>query len=230
MTEFYFFGDVVEVDGGYTTAAYCKYAGEKSCTEVIVRTEDLGRTWEYLSTVGDLGDVPDRASGGGGPNEASLLWLENGDLMCTMRVGSSTQWPLARAYSSDGGQSWSSLDRLPAWSVCPSTKRLQNGVIALSTGRPGIYLWLADDPRATHWRLVDVQTYHNATMGPEHQIRVEYGGDVPPQTTAYTDILQVAPNRLWLTYDRTPFGWKPVPIDSEERSRIYILPVDIERA
>ena len=76
---------------------------------------------------------------------------------------------------------------------------------------------------------MDVQAYHNATMGPEHQIRVEYGGEVQAQTIAYTDILEVAPNRLWLTYDRTPFGWGPVPIDSEERSRIYILPIDIER-
>jgi len=229
LAAFYFYGDAVQVGDGYLTAAYCTYEGEKTYTEVILRTEDLGHTWHYLSTVGDLDDVPDRGPGGEGPDEASLLELENGDLMCTMRVGGGTRWPLARAYSSDGGQSWSPMDRLPAWSVCPSTKRLQNGMIALSTGRPGIRLWLADDPKATCWQSVDVQAYHNATMGAGHQIRVEYGGDVPPQTTAYTDVLQVAPNRLWLVYDRTPFGWHPVPIDSEERSRIYVLSVDVDR-
>lgn len=36
-----------------------------------------------------------------------------------------------------------------------------------------------------------------------------------------------AADRLLYIYDRTPFGWKPVPVNSPERSRIYALPVRI---
>ena len=43
-------------------------------------------------------------------------------------------------------------------------------------------------------------------------------------------MIEVSPNRLLLVYDRTPFGWKPVPADSAERGRIYVLPVEIQRS
>ncbi len=29
-------------------------------------------------------------------------------------------------------------------------------------------------------------------------------------------------------YDRAPFGWHPVAADSDERSRIYALPIDLD--
>ncbi len=42
-------------------------------------------------------------------------------------------------------------------------------------------------------------------------------------------IMEVAPNRLWFCYDRTPFSWDPTPPDGEERSRVYILTLEVER-
>ena len=53
--------------------------------------------------------------------------------------------------------------------------------------------------------------------------------DGQSQTTSYTQIVPLAADRLLYIYDRTPFGWKPVPKDSEERSRIYALPIKVER-
>jgi hypothetical protein len=32
-----------------------------------------------------------------------------------------------------------------------------------------------------------------------------------------------------MAYDRTPFGWRPVPADSPERSRAFVLPITVER-
>ena len=49
------------------------------------------------------------------------------------------------------------------------------------------------------------------------------------QTTSYTEMVEVEPNRLLMVYDRTPFGWNPVPPDSEERSRVFVLPINVER-
>ena len=42
-------------------------------------------------------------------------------------------------------------------------------------------------------------------------------------------MVEVSPNRLLLVYDRSPFGWGPVPTDSDERSRIYVLPIEVQR-
>jgi hypothetical protein len=51
----------------------------------------------------------------------------------------------------------------------------------------------------------------------------------PDQTTAYTALLEATPNRAFLVYDRTPFGWRPVPPDSGERSQIWLVEISIER-
>jgi hypothetical protein len=109
---------------------------------------------------------------------------------------------------------------------------MQNGILALSTGRPGIFLWLTTDGRGETWQPVDILGYHNAVMGPEHHIRAGRGGRHPEdrhQTTSYTVMVETTPNRLLLTYDRVPFGWDPVPVDSDERNRIYVLSIDVER-
>jgi hypothetical protein len=48
--------------------------------------------------------------------------------------------------------------------------------------------------------------------------------------TEYTALLEVSQNLIFLVYDRTPFGWKPVPANSGERSQIYLLEVRARRA
>ncbi|MCW5851078.1 MAG: exo-alpha-sialidase, partial [Anaerolineae bacterium] len=183
----------------------------------------------YLASVASRDDIPGATEG---PNETSLVRLADGDIMAVMRVGSGVAQPLVKTYSGDGGRTWSRPERLPAYSVAPCLRRLQNGVLALSTGRPGIYLWLSADPRGDHWESFDILGYHNDVMGPAHQMRPGQGGHHatdPYQTTAYTVMAETTPNRLLLTYDRIPFGWNPVPLDSDERNRIYVLTIDVER-
>jgi hypothetical protein len=207
--------------------AYLKYEGDAFYTTVALVSSDLGRNWRYLAQIAG----PDAFTGmSEGPCEADLTQLANGDIMCVMRTGSGSAWPLCRSYSSDGGKTWSTADRLPAWSVDPTLRRLQNGVVALATGRPGIYLWAASDERATDWQQIDVLAHHNASAGASWQIPLTSGapGDIY-QTTAYTDMVEVTPNHLVLVYDRIPFGGRGVPPDSSERSQVFAMPISIER-
>ena len=77
--------------------------------------------------------------------------------------------------------------------------------------------------------------HHNKwAPGPEYVIRPETSGvralcRFRDQTTAYTELVEIEPNRLMMAYDRTPFGWQPVPADSDERSRVFVMPIDVER-
>ena len=230
MAQIYLDSDALEIAGRILTTAYVTYQGETRYALVALLSEDGGRNWRYLSTVGGPDSVPGAREG---PDEASLIQLADGDVMCVMRVGSGKDQLLGRTYSSDGGRTWSAIDRLPAFSVEPSLRRLQNGVIALSTGRPGIYLWLCTDARGKSWESIDIVGHHNAVMGDAHHIRPRIPdvspSDAPDQTTAYTELVEVSPNKLLLVYDRTPFGWKPVPADSQERSRVYVLGIEVER-
>ena len=232
---FLFFGHAIEVDGELLTTAYLVYQGDDRYTAVVLKSNDQGRTWRYFSQIAGPDDVPDSPEG---PDEGSLVQLADGDLMCVMRVGFNRGEPLARCYSSDGGKTWSKVDRLPAYSVAPRLHRLQNGVIVLATGRPGLFLWLSNDPRGESWHPVDLLAHHNATLDQPHHI---FPGEGYPgagafdsakhgdQTTAYMDLLEISPNRLLLAYDRVPNGWNPVPPDSDERNRIYLLNIDVER-
>ncbi len=150
------------------------------------------------------------------------MQLADGDLMCVSRVGTGKDQKLARAYSGDGGKNWSQVDRLPAFSVAPQLLRLANGALALVTGRPGLFLWISGDSRGRKWESVDLMAHHNRTVPSSFQMNAK-------QTSAYIDLIEVSPNRVFIVYDRTPFGWEPVPPNSGERSRIYLLEVKIER-
>ncbi len=225
-----FDGDALRVEGRLLATLYGSsqtYHGRGSdplYSVYVATSDDGGRTWRYLATVAGPEAAPTVEPRGHGPGEPSLVQLATGELMCVMRMGGGADFPLRRSYSADGGRTWSTPDLLPARSVEPSLKRLQNGVLALATGRPGVFLWLSSDQRGERWQAIDIFAHHNRwAPDPGYQI-------TPAQTTAYTEIIEVAPNRLLLAYDRTPFGWEPTPAGSPERNRIFLLPIEIEVA
>lgn len=235
-----FFGSYVEVGDDVVTTTHLRFEGEDRYSQVALSSPDRGRTWRFLSIVADSNTAPDANEG---PDESCVIQLADGDLMCVMRVGSldpstagaaglRVRADMARAYSSDGGKSWTEPDRIPVPGVAPCLRRLGNEVLVISTGRPGLKLWFSTDARGVNWQTIDWMTYHNEVMGPEHQI-AEGAGEVDPKnpfkTTAYTEFVETAPGRFLLTYDRVPFGWKPVPLDSNERNRIYVIDVEVEQ-
>ena len=163
-----------------------------------------------------------------GPNESYMIRLADGDLMNVFRVGGGDRWKLRRNYSHDGGKSWGPADILPAWSVRPTVLRLSNGAIALTTGRPGIYLWVADDPRATRWQEVDLMAYHNE-WAPDPSLRIGSfmrGDQKRYETTSYTGLVETSPNHLLMVYDRD--SERP-PTGPRDLSHVYVLPIEIER-
>ena len=230
------FSDILVLeDGAWLSTLSVTYCGKERASIVTIISHTEGRCWQYLSTVAVPDDAPNGLEGFGEP---CLVKLADSDLMCVMRVGQHHKQPdqwLRRIYSSDGGRSWSAIDILPAYSVAPQICRLDNDVLVLSTGRPGIFLWLSADVRGTQWHCVDVVDWHNKVLDEPSHIKIPTSGTMNPvsalkgQTTSYTAILEVSPNRILLVYDRTPYGWQPVPKDSGEHSQIYLLEAEIQR-
>ena len=227
-----FDGDAVEIGGRLLTTMHLRFDRDELLSTAVFASEDEGHTWTYLSTVAGPEAVPDSS----GPCEPGLVQLETGELMCVMRLGwEGKGWPLARAYSADGGQTWSPVDRIPAFSVEPSLRRLTNGTLVITSGRPGLYMWLSTDPRGESWQQIDLLAHHNDwAPGPEYVMRSQEWLDSDTllnqeQTTSYTELVEVESNELLMVYDRTPFGWNPVPRDSAERSRVFVLPISVKR-
>lgn len=214
------FSDIVILDDGrFVTTLSMRYRGDSRETTEALISDDEGYHWQYLSTIAGPDAIPDATEGF---DEPCLIQLTDGDLMCVSRVGSGKPQLLARSYSSDGGKTWSALDRLPAYSVAPQIVRLQNGVLALSTGRPGLFAWFSADPRGKTWQVIDIMAYHNSAVEGLFKMTER-------QTTAYTALVEVQDNQFFLVYDRTPFGWKEVAADSGERSQIYLLEMGVQR-
>ncbi|MHB0935079.1 MAG: sialidase family protein [Armatimonadota bacterium] len=212
------FSDIVPLaDGTWVSTISLHFTGDELSSTVAVASPDEGRHWEYLSTIAGPADVPGANEGF---DEPCLLLLDSGELLCISRVGSGTDQLLARTYSADGGRTWSPLDRLPAYSVAPQLCKLRNGALLLATGRPGLFLWCSAEPRGETWQPIDLLAHHNAAI-PQWPMTAE-------QTTAYTAMVEVSPDRAFLVYDRTPFGWGAVPAESGERSQIWLVEVTVE--
>jgi hypothetical protein len=212
------FSDILRLEDGAWLSTLClHFESDARGSTVALISEDEGRNWTYLSTVAHADAVPDASEGF---DEPCLVQLATGELMCVSRVGSGQE--LARAYSADGGRTWSPVDRLPAVSVAPQVCQTANGILALSTGRPGVFLWFSTDARGEQWQVIDVMAYHNRVLNAEAQMTAI-------QTTAYTAMVEVAPDEVLLVYDRTPLGWDPVEAGSGESSQIYLLSLRVVR-
>lgn len=225
------FTDVIPLaDNRWISTLSLRYAGDKrESTEALV-SSDQGRSWKYLSTIAGPNSVPDAIEGF---DEPCLIRLDDGDIMCISRVGSGEKQKLARTYSSDGGKSWSAIDRLPAHSVMPQICRTSDGVLALSTGRPGLWLWLSTDKRGKNWQPIDLMAHHNAMVDKRwHIVHGEIGNYAGPEikTTAGTAMVPMSGGRILLVYDRIPFGWHAVPAKSGEKAQIYLLEVQVSLA
>jgi hypothetical protein len=97
----------------------------------IVRSDDKGKTWHFLSVVAAPGSGDPL---GEGLVEPALARLTDGRLLCIMRSGH--HFPLWASWSSDSGKSWTTpvytgLDR----GCDPCLITLHNGNVALSWGR-----------------------------------------------------------------------------------------------
>ena len=244
-----FDGIALKLEDRWLATAYSRRGDEPMQLNVVLVSRDQGRTWRYLSTIADAAILPTPPrKWAGGPSETALVRLADGELMAVFRVGNGRDWNLRRAYSKDGGTTWSQADVIPAYSVAPSMVRTRGGTIVLSTGRPGISLWFSTDGRGRRWQEVDVVKHHNLHVPDETYRILPYPFENPREmnTWSYTELVEVAPNRLLLVYDRVPpdprivaygtdprstaaerLSWRPSP-DSGERFRIFLLPIEVE--
>ena len=217
-----FDGSALWVKGNLLATAYGIKKGETKSRNVVMTSVDRGRTWRYLSSIADATGLPERSEG---PTETAMVQLENGDLMAVFRIGSGKEMNLRRSYSKDAGRTWSQAEAIPPYSVEPSLLRTKNGTLALSTGRPGIGLWLSRDPMGKAWQEVDIVQHHNR-WAPDATYRIAEYEPGRWQTSAYTEMVEVAPNHLLLVYDR---GAKPKPSGPGDLTRIFVLPIEIQR-
>lgn len=155
-----------------------------------------------------------------GPCESAMCRLKDGRLMCIFRTGDS---PYGQCWSQDEGKTWTTpVAMTQARAVQPSLVVMENGMVALSGGRGGIFLWINADGTGNDWQAVDVRAYHN-----------EFCSQEPignwPTTTSYTEIVPLDAEHLLMIYDRIPHGWEAIPPDSTETNSVWVVRLGVRR-
>jgi len=224
LAGFGFTGQTVALsDGGCLATLYGHFEGAQRYSLVAAQSAD-GRHWSIRSVIAD-----DKCAleGSEGPCEAALCRLEDGRLMCVFRNSSNV--PYGQCWSEDEGGTWTTpVASAEAHSVQPSLAVMHDGIVAMSGGRPGIFLWFSPDGTGKDWQAIDVRAHHNECcpgdpIGPGDPI------SGAPMTTSYTEIVRLDDEHLLLIYDRIPHGWSAILQGSPETNSVWVVRVGVRR-
>jgi len=231
---FVFNGQVVRGRAGeYLTTLYGHFAGDERYTLVLAESAD-GFQWRIRAVIAG----PDCAlEGGEGPCESAICRLADGRLMCVFRLASFV--PYGQCFSSDDGRTWSRPGSIPPMSVEPSLAVLGGGVVALSGGRPGVFVWFSADGRCADWQAVDIVAAHDAARPIADHIDPDSRGcwlSVEEMiqrgrtgfSSCYTELMALDERTLLLIYDRVGLGWHPIPDDSAESKSVWVMRLRLE--
>jgi hypothetical protein len=145
----------------------------------ICESADGGTTWTYLSTV-----AYEPFLGNEGYSELVIRRLPNADILAIVRTGgnSNAGWqdnPLMVSRSTDGGKTWSPVQRTGVEGVWPDLCVMSDGTLVCSTGRPGAMIMFSLDNGKT-W------TDHTPIDGERY--------------SGYTSVCEVEPGELVVAY------------------------------
>jgi hypothetical protein len=152
----------------------------KGCTWLMV-SGDGGRSFRRRALVG--GDP----TGGDLMGEAALAATASGELVCVMRRTDQVQKPMAITRSTDDGYTWAPVADLFEFGVFPNLLALDNGVLVLSYGRPGVHLAFGADGTGRRW------DHHEAVIPGDH-------GAVQQHSCGYTSLLRLSADSCLLAY------------------------------
>jgi hypothetical protein len=225
-------GNIVPLqDGSLLTTIYGTAAGEKKYDLFAMNSTDAGFTWQFRSLLAAGRDLPDTPEG---PDESSTIRLADGRLLCVFRVGSRCEF--YRAWSSDDGRTWTKPEPIAGtWSVQPRLVRLENGLIVLTGGREGLFLFVCADGEGRTWERVNLGAHHNATCSDPSMLFTDVFLEAnetprPAESTAYTGMIPIGADEVLIAYDRTSNGWEGTSGPRGDADAIFTVRVRLRPA
>lgn len=170
---------------------------------ILMASQDNGRSFHKRGVVAE-----------GRMYEPMVAQTRGGGLACVIRGADQEQRPMLISHSSDGGRSWEPPHRLFDFGVFPAILRLDNGVLLLSFGRPGVWVSASLDGTGRTW------------TEPVPVIRGDHAS-IQADTCGYTDLLATGPDEATLVYSnfkyRLPDGQGAKSIETR-RIRVTAQP------
>jgi hypothetical protein len=167
------------------------------------RSTDNGRSWRKAGHI--LYDEPDRRRDGF--TEPALERLPNGELLAVLRTTDGNGvGPMYLARSADQGATWSKPERFTETGVLPRLLQLANGVLVLSSGRPGVDLRFSTDGGRS-W------------SPPQALVPLPDPSRIQADSCGYTSLAPLGKDRFLITY-----SWFTPP---SGRKSIYVREVRV---
>lgn len=113
------------------------------------QSRDRGHNWSILSRIPFVHDGIAENRGGDSFDEPAFELLNDSTFICIMRTGPSS--PMYTTQSYDKGCSWTTPKPFTPNGVFPQLLLLNNGVLVLVSGRPGIQLRFSFDGAGKEW-------------------------------------------------------------------------------
>ena len=190
-------GDMrIAADGSVIAGIYPGfYLNEKGKVEpsgvFFYRSTDEGRTWKIQGRIPYEPDLKADPKGDKrlalGFTEPGFEILSDGTFLCVLRttdgLGDS---PMYISRSTDMGVTWTRSEPFIRAGVLPRILQLDNGVIVLASGRPGVQLRFCTDGKGEKW------------TDPFEMLPWEKGKDAV--SCGYTELLAAGPDRFLLIY------------------------------
>lgn len=223
LASFVFNGQSVLAKDGKTHLGtlYGRFAGTQRYSLVLAESTD-GLKWTIRSVIAD---ETCKLRGGEGPCESALVRLRDGRLLCVYRLDSAVAY--GHNFSNDDGKAWTEPINLDGpLSVQPSLSLSEQGVLLLSGGRPGLYVWLNRNGDAARWDRIDLQAHHNTWVQDEPIVKAQPSFD--SNTSSYTEVRWLDDRHFLVIYDRLANGWQAIPADSKATNSIWVVRGRIE--
>ena len=167
------------------------------------RSTDNGRTWQKTGHM--LYPEPDRRRDGF--TEPALEVLPNGELLGVLRTTDGNGvGPMYSVRSADQGRTWSPPQSFAETGVLPRLLQLRNGVLVLSSGRPGVDLRFSTD--------------NGRTWSPAKELLpLPDRAKIQADSCGYTSLLPLGKDRFLIAY-----SWFTPP---SGRKSIYVREVRV---
>lgn len=157
-------------DDTLLAVAYNRHAG------YLLRSTDRGRTWNYVSTIGER-------------HEPGVDFVGENKMVALLRQ--SSMRPLHLVRSEDAGETWSEPRVLEFGSVCPDLVQMSNGVLACSYGRPGSCIAFSTDRGKTwsyHRVITPARGFNYTSIREVSPGRLLYMHDAPAISCLHIDV------------------------------------------
>jgi hypothetical protein len=193
----FFSGDLIESrDGGTLATLYGRLEGDRYYRTFVAKADRAAKDWNYVSTIaGDESAVTlEGEKKTEGFTEPRMIRLSDGRLFAAIRRGSDNL--MYKCWSEDDGKTWTKPESTGFRGVKPALWLMRNGVLALSTGRPG--------PVTIYFSTDGGRTFTHPTV-----LYKDRG-------TRYSDLVETEAGRLLVVYDHVPFDWGVIPENQPE--------------